>query len=206
MFHALLTPRISCRALRPVTVALVALAALAGMLALPAHAPAVDLPPGFEESMAFTDLDQPISMQFSQDGRVFVAEKSGIIKVFDGMGDTTPTTFADLRTQVHNYWDRGLMSLALHPNFPATPYAYVYYVADAPIGGTAPTWGDQCPTPPGGTDDGCVVSGRISKLTVSGNTVTSEQVLVAGLVPAVPEPRRRRTRVRRRRLPLLLGR
>ena len=121
MFHALLTPRISCRALRPVTVALVALAALAGMLALPAHAPAVNLPPGFEESMAFTDLDQPISMQFSQDGRVFVAEKSGIIKVFDGMGDTTPTTFADLRTQVHNYWDRGLMSLALHPNFPATP-------------------------------------------------------------------------------------
>ena len=102
------------------------------MLALPAHAPAVDLPPGFEESMAFTGLDQPISMQFSQDGRVFVAEKSGIIKVFDGMGDTTPTTFADLRTQVHNYWDRGLMSLALHPNFPATPYAYVYYVADAP--------------------------------------------------------------------------
>ena len=178
MFHALLTPRISCRALRPVTVALVALAALAGMLALPAHAPAVNLPPGFEESMAFTDLEQPIGLQFSQDGRVFVAEKSGIIKVFDGMGDTTPTTFADLRTQVHNYWDRGLMSLALHPNFPATPYAYVYYVADAPIGGTAPTWGDQCPTPPGGTDDGCVVSGRISKLTVSGNTVTSEQVLV----------------------------
>ena len=145
MFHALRTPRISCRALRPVTVALVALAALAGMLALPAHAPAVNLPPGFEESMAFTDLEQPISMQFSQDGRVFVAEKSGIIKVFDGMGDTTPTVFADLRTQVHNYWDRGLMSLALHPNFPATPYAYVYYVADAPIGGTAPHLGRPVP-------------------------------------------------------------
>jgi glucose/arabinose dehydrogenase len=184
MFHALLTPRMSCRALRPVTAALVALAALAGMLALPAHAPAINLPPGFEESMAFTGLAQPIALQFSQDGRVFVAEKSGIIKVFDGMGDTTPTVFADLRTQVHNYWDRGLEGFALHPNFPATPHAYVYYVADAPIGGTVPTWGtagetsDSCPNPPGGTGDGCVVSGRISKLTASGNTTTSEQVLI----------------------------
>ena len=163
--------------------------------------------------MAFSGLTQPIAVQFSQDGRVFVAEKSGIIKVFDGLGDTTPTTFADLRTQVHNYWDRGVEGLALHPNFPATPYVYVYYVADAPIGGTAPTWGtagatsDSCPDPPGGTGDGCVVSGRISRLTASGNTMTGpEHVLVSGLVPAVPEPRRRRHRVRRRRLPLLHGR
>ncbi|MGH2978711.1 MAG: DUF7594 domain-containing protein [Solirubrobacterales bacterium] len=158
--------------------------ALVALLALPARAPAVSLPPGFEESSAFEGLEQPIALQFSQDGRVFVAEKSGIVKVFDGMGDTTPTVFADLRTQVHNYWDRGLEGLALHPDFPATPYVYVYYVADAPIGGTAPTWGapgatsDTCPNPPAGTGDGCVVSGRISKLTASGNTTTSEQVLV----------------------------
>ena len=33
------------------------------------------------------------------------------------------------------------MSMALHPNFPATPYMYVYYVRDAAIGGTAPRWG-----------------------------------------------------------------
>ena len=165
--------------------ALIAVAALAGVLAAPASAPAVGLPPGFEESSAFSGLTQPISMQFASDGRVFVAEKSGIVKVFDGMGDTTPTVFADLRTQVHNYWDRGLMSIALHPDFPATPYVYVYYVADAPIGGTAPTWGvagatsDTCPNPPGGTGDGCVVSGRLSRLTASGNTMSgSEQVLV----------------------------
>jgi glucose/arabinose dehydrogenase len=168
--------------------AALALAALVGLLGLPASAsaqlPPPSLPPGFEESTAFGDLTQPIAMEFSQDGRVFVAEKSGIIKVFDSMGDVTPTQFADLRTQVHNYWDRGLMSFKLHPDFPAVPYAYVYYVADAPIGGTAPTWGapdvtsDTCPTPPGGTDDGCVVSGRISKLAVSGNTVTSEEVLI----------------------------
>ena len=163
---------------------LVALAAMAGLVALPSSASAMTLQPGFEEGVAFDGLEQPIALQFSQDGRVFVGEKSGLIKVFDGMGDTTPTVFADLRTQVHNYWDRGLMSIALHPNFPATPYVYVYYVRDALIGGTAPRWGvpgatsDTCPNPPGGTVDGCVVSGRLSRLTAVGNTMTSEHPLI----------------------------
>jgi glucose/arabinose dehydrogenase len=185
MSHALLTPRCITHPAR-LTLArvLVVLAALAAMVALPSTASAMTLQPGFEESVAFDGLTQPIAMQFSQDGRVFVAEKSGIIKVFDGLGDTTPTVFADLRTQVHNYWDRGFMSLALHPNFPATPYVYVYYVHDALIGGTAPKWGvpgatsDTCPNPPGGTVDGCVVSGRLSRLTAVGNTMSSEHVLI----------------------------
>ena len=83
---------------------------------------------------------------------------------------------------LHNFWDRGLLGLALHPNFPATPYVYVLYTYDAPIGGVAPTFGsvgetaDPCPTPA----TGCVVSGRLSRLTASGNTMTgTEEVLVS---------------------------
>ena len=34
--------------------------------------------------------------------------------------------------------ERGLTGFALDPNFPTNPYVYVYYVHDAPIGGTAP--------------------------------------------------------------------
>ena len=97
--------------------------------------------PGFQETVAFTGVTQPTSVRFSPDGRVFVAEKSGLIKVFDGLGDTTPTIFADLRTKVHNYWDRGLLGLALDPDFPAKPFVYVLYTYDAAIGGTAPRWG-----------------------------------------------------------------
>ena len=44
----------------------------------------------------------------------------------------------------HN-WDRGLLGLALDPDFPAKPFIYVLYTYDAPIGGTAPTWNDECP-------------------------------------------------------------
>ena len=114
-----------------------------------------------------------------------MAEKSGLIKVFDNLADTTPTVFADLRTNVHNFWDRGLLGMELHPQFPAQPYVYVLYTHDAAIGGTAPRWGtagatsDGCPTPPGSTDDGCVVSGRLSRLQANGNVMTgSEQVLI----------------------------
>jgi glucose/arabinose dehydrogenase/chitodextrinase len=152
---------------------------LAAVLVMPATAGAVTLPAGFQETIAFSGLDQPMAMEIAGDGRVFVAEKSGRVKVFDSLADSTPTLFADLRTKVHDYWDRGLEGMVLHPNFPAQPYVYVHYVHDAAIGGTAPRWGDTCPTPPGGTGDGCVVSGRVSKLTASGNTMTgSEQVLV----------------------------
>ncbi len=130
-------------------------------------------------------LTNPTVVRFSPDGRVFVAEKSGLIKVFDNLTDTTPTVFADLRTNVHNFWDRGLLGLALDPDFPATPYVYVLYAHDAAIGGTAPRWGtpgvlsDPCPTPPGATADGCVVTGRLSRLQAAGNTMTgTEQVLI----------------------------
>src|SRR3954454_10811298 len=143
-------------------------------------------PPGFSESVVFSGLTEPTAIRFSPDGRVFVAEKGGVIKVFDSLTDKTPTVFADLRTQVYNFADRGLLGLALDPDFPAKPYVYALYTYDAAIGGTAPRWGvagqtsDGCPTPPGATTDGCVVSGRLSRLEAigGGNTSGPEQVLI----------------------------
>ncbi|MEV0381856.1 hypothetical protein [Nonomuraea sp. NPDC050643] len=43
--------------------------------------------------------------------------------------------YADLRTRVHNFWDRGLLGMALHPDFPADPRPYVLYAYDAVPGG-----------------------------------------------------------------------
>ena len=51
--------------------------------------------------------------------------------------------------------------------------------APAPRWGTPGVYSDPCPTPPGATADGCVVSGRLSRLQASGNAMTgAEQVLV----------------------------
>src|SRR3989454_3403701 len=142
------------------------------------------LPAGFSDSVVFTGLTNPTAVRFAADGRVFVAEKRGVIQVFDNLSDTSPTTFADFRTNTYNFWDRGLLGLALAPTFPTDPWVYALYTYDADIGGTAPKWGsagadsDPCPTPPGATTDGCVTSGRLSRFQANGNTAGPEQVLI----------------------------
>ncbi|HWM62478.1 MAG TPA: PQQ-dependent sugar dehydrogenase, partial [Solirubrobacterales bacterium] len=166
-------------------VALVVGAALLATLAAPAQAS--ELPESFEEEVVFSGLTEPTNVEFADDGRVFVAEKSGLVKVFTDLDDSTPTVFADLRTEVHNFWDRGLLGLALDPEFPAEPYVYVLYTHDFdpaepdmfPRWGTPGATTDGCPDPPGATGDGCVVSGRLSRLEAAGDVMTgSEQVLI----------------------------
>src|SRR5689334_1661187 len=50
--------------------------------------------PGFSEQVVFNGLIEPTVVQFSSDGRVFIAERNGLIKVFDSLADSTPTVFA----------------------------------------------------------------------------------------------------------------
>ena len=95
-------------ALRRATFALLAIC-LSVTLPPPA-ASAATLPSGFTESVVFSGLTFPTAVRFSPDGRVFVAEKSGLVKVFDSLSDPTPDIFADLRTNVFNGWDRGLLA------------------------------------------------------------------------------------------------
>jgi glucose/arabinose dehydrogenase len=134
-------------------------------------AQAATLPAGFAEEIAVSGLTQPTAVRFSLDGRVFVAEKRGLIKEFDSLSDTTPHVYADLRQRVHDFWDRGLLSIALDPSFPTRSVIYALYTHDAPIGGTAPVYNDACADPTGA---GCKVSGRLSRILPDG----SEQVMI----------------------------
>ncbi len=157
-------------------------------------ATAATYPTGFQQSTIFSGLNHPTVVRFASDGRVFVAEKGGLVKVFQGLTDTNaPTVFADLHVAVHDYWDRGLLGLALHPDFPTTPYVYVLYTLNKKPGGTIPSWSDvqgndTCPDKdasnnvigPGATVDGCPVTARLSRLTASGSAMVpgSEVVLL----------------------------
>jgi glucose/arabinose dehydrogenase len=143
------------------------------------------LPTGFQESTVWSGLTNPTAIRFAADGRVFVAEKSGTIKIFDSLADPTPTSFTGLNTNVHNFWDRGLLGMALDPSLTggmgSGSYIYVLYSYDHVLGSAAPAgqWTDGCPTPPGPNTDGCVISGRLSRLAVTGSTITgTEQVLI----------------------------
>lgn len=136
-------------------------------------APQVDA--GFGVQTVFSGLTLPTVVRFSPDGRVFVAEKSGLVKVFDSMSDTTATTAIDLRADVHSFWDRGLLGMALDPDFPASPYVYLLYTWDRY------RYGDTCPTPPGATTDGCLADGRLVRIPVdAANRPGTTQVLLDG--------------------------
>ena len=117
-----------------------------------------------------------MAVEFAPNGRVFVAEKSGIVKTFD---EPLRPDADRVRRPAHpgpQLLEPRADGLAVDPNFPAEPYVYVYYTLDAPIGGTPPRWGrrqtsDPCPKAPG-PGDGCIVSGRISRLRIEGEVMT----------------------------------
>ena len=165
---------------------IVAVAVAISLLALlPALAGATTLPAGFSQTTAITSLTKPMDVEVAPNGRIFVAERSGIVKTYDSIADATATVAADLRTQVHNFSARGLQSLAVDPGFPTRPYIYVYYNLDAKIGGTPPLYGtagatyDDCRKAVEGKDENCIAAVRVSRLQIAGQVMTgTEKVLV----------------------------
>src|SRR3954454_1096119 len=141
---------------------------------------------GFSASQVFSGLTLPTAFQFAPDGKVFVAEKDGVVKVSDSINDTTPTVFADLKPEVYSYVDRGLLSLTVDPQWPARPYVYVLYAYDHVLGDPAPApkYNDTCAgTGSGGDNGNCVASARLSRLTATPGdldhmAVGGEKVLV----------------------------
>jgi glucose/arabinose dehydrogenase len=164
----------------------------AGHAAVATAAPV--LPPGFQDTEleleGFTPgqgLEYPTAMRFAPDGELFVAQKTGEVLRYENVGDKTPTTFADLRTNVFDLGDRGILGLALDPKFEAgQPYVYVLYTYDHVLGDAEPPprWGepnhggDECPEPDGADD--CLVSGRLVRFKDEGSKAGPEEVLVEG--------------------------
>jgi glucose/arabinose dehydrogenase len=154
-----------------------------------AHAPAATttLPPGFSTSLVFSGLTRPTVLQFASDGRVFVGEKGGRVRVFDSLSDPSPTNVKDLSTEVYAEIgsDRGLLGMALDPaNSTESTFVYVLYTLDAPIGVAPPVYNDSCPDPLG---TGCTVGARLSRFEVFANGSSgAEQVLIEGWCQQYP--------------------
>ncbi|MEX0864004.1 MAG: PQQ-dependent sugar dehydrogenase, partial [Acidimicrobiia bacterium] len=146
--------------------ATLAVAMVAGFGALAVDA----VPSGFAQpDLVYTGLAFPTNVEFAPNGRVFITEIDGLVKTATSI-DAPLSVFADLRSRVHHYWDRGLLGLAIHPQFPQQPYVYVLYAYGTPLftpGGPTRVWEgpDACTNPPGALEDGCVVSARLSRLT-----------------------------------------
>jgi len=106
------------------------MAACAG-LALGGVARSATLPSGFAELQVATGLASPTAMAFSPDGRLFVAEQGGRLRVIKN-GTLLPTPFVTLN--VSSAGERGLLGIAFDPAFVVNQYVYLYYTtATSPI-------------------------------------------------------------------------
>ncbi|HEX5593302.1 MAG TPA: PQQ-dependent sugar dehydrogenase [Solirubrobacterales bacterium] len=180
------------RSIRPAAL----LAALGVLLALPSFASAEpQLPPNFQDEVVFEGIEQPVNFRFAPDGRVFVATKPGQILVYDGFADPEPTVFADLRGDVYDHGDRGLLGIELDPGFETgRPYVYALYTWSHILG---TPWDPENPEygTPGVSGDpeckginpsnSCLVSGRLVRLEES--AVNPDQAVEEGGRPKEKE-------------------
>src|SRR6185436_7228190 len=72
-------------------------------------------------------LDTPTVMDFSPDGRLFISEKSGNLRVVQN-GILKPTPF--LSVSVNSDGERGLLGITFDPAFATNGYVYVYYTTN----------------------------------------------------------------------------
>src|SRR5688500_8517119 len=105
------------------------LAAGLGLVPLAAPAAATTLPAGFVEQVLASGLDLPPTVATLPDGRLLVAEKAGVIRVVKN-GTLLSTPFADLRSRVNDYTDRGLTGIVADPDFAANGRVYLLYPFD----------------------------------------------------------------------------
>ena len=88
------------------------------------------VPAGFEDTVVATGFYLPTSMEFAPDGRLFVTEKGGDIKIIEN-GNVLPTPFLTL--PANTYSERGVESILFDQNFEDNGYVYVYYTHASPI-------------------------------------------------------------------------
>jgi glucose/arabinose dehydrogenase len=104
---------------------------LASCLLLGSWAGAATLPAGFSETRVATGLSSPTAMAVAPDGRIFVAQKGGALRV---VKDNVLLAQPFLTVSVNTAGERGLLGVAFDPHFPSNRYVYVYYTtATEPI-------------------------------------------------------------------------
>jgi uncharacterized repeat protein (TIGR03806 family) len=136
--------------------------ALSILLLAAATAGAATLPAGFAETKVADGLN-PTAMTFAPDGRLFLCEKQGLLRVISGNEMLSKPLF-DISSKVDAWNERGLLSVCFDPDFARNGWIYVYYTHNRKPDDNARTNSNN----------------RISRFTTKGNVadVKSELVLL----------------------------
>jgi glucose/arabinose dehydrogenase len=87
------------------------------------------VPPGFTATTYVTGLSNPTAMDFAPDGRLFVCQQGGSLRIIKG-GTLLNRSFVSLT--VDDAGERGLLGVAFDPAFASNNHVYVYYTATTP--------------------------------------------------------------------------
>ena len=96
-----------------------------GLVVMPGGVPATAVPAGFTDTLV-TNVSGPTEVDWTPDGRMLITGKSGQLRVFDD-GQLLATPALNLGTRVCTNGERGLVGLAVHPQFGQNHYVYLYY-------------------------------------------------------------------------------
>ncbi len=115
-------------------------------------------PADFAQVLVANGIANPTSMAFAPDGRIFVAQQAGRLRVIKN-NILLPTPFVQLTVSATG--ERGLIGIALDPDFSSNNYIYLYY-----------------------TVPGTPAHNRISRFTANGDVaLTGSEVIILELDP-----------------------
>ena len=115
---------------------------------------------GFAETQIASGLN-PTTMAFVPDGRLFLCEKQGRVRVVKN-GALLGTPLFDISGAVDSWNERGMQSICVDPSFATNGWIYVYYTFTANKGDTTHQSSHN----------------RVSRFTVSGDVAASSSELV----------------------------
>src|SRR5919112_2406558 len=125
------------------------------------------LPPSFEDRL-LTSINKPIALAFTPDGRMIIATQPGQLRVYKN-GQLVQTPALDISGKLCTNSERGLLGVAVDPDFSTNKYVYLFY--------TYNKFG-VCPTgQPAGSNNPVH---RVSRFEMSGDAVdpASETILI----------------------------
>ena len=123
------------------------------------------LPPGFELRNTALGFQVGAGMAYAPDGRIFMAEKEGLISVAKADGSLPRTVVLDMRNRVNSLNDRGLLGIAVDKDFASNGYVYFVYVAELN---------------PMRPDSDAAMTSRLSRITVSPDNKASDERVLLG--------------------------
>ncbi|MBL8058794.1 MAG: PQQ-dependent sugar dehydrogenase, partial [Anaerolineales bacterium] len=139
--------------------------------AVSAQAGAQTVPAGFTDNLLADNIGGPTALAFTPDNRLLVTTQSGALRVYTLAGAALGTALTFASSQICSNFERGLLGLAVDPDFAVNNYIYLYYTYR---NGAAQCSGSTQPV------------NRVARFQMSGNTVlTATQTVLVDNIPSL---------------------